>query len=78
MKALNVAMGYPELVAHLQGRMTYEEALSQIRINHHQYARKQMTWFRGKPVIHWLMVEQLTPEGVHERALERVLSATGA
>lgn len=57
-EALRVAHGYPEWVCYLQGRMTFEEAKAQIQINIHQYARRQMTWFRRNPLIHWIFIDQ--------------------
>lgn len=55
--ALQVAHGYPEWVQYLQGTCTYEEALAQVQINVHQYARRQLTWFRRNPDIHWICVD---------------------
>lgn len=57
--ALGVAHGYPELVSVVLGQRSLEDALEQIRINIHQYARRQMTWFRQNPDIPWLMCDQL-------------------
>ncbi len=66
--ALGVAHGYPEWVAHLQGRMGFEEALAQVRINIHQYARRQMTWFRPRKAIRWLSADRLSPQAVLQTA----------
>lgn len=46
--ALQVAHGYPELGKHLQGELTLADAISQIQINIHQYATRQITWYRHK------------------------------
>lgn len=66
--ALGVAHGYPEWVACLQGRMPFEEALTQVRINIHQYARRQMTWFRPRKNIRWLDADHLSPEEIRQAA----------
>jgi tRNA dimethylallyltransferase len=47
--ALNVAHGYPELMAVLQGRLTLEQAKQQITINVRQYARRQRIWLQRRP-----------------------------
>lgn len=73
--ALQVAHGYPEWVAHLQGDMTYEAALAQIRINIHQYARRQLTWFRPRVGGDWLAVDRLHPAEIRDRALEKARAA---
>ena len=48
------ATGYRELIEHLQGKQTLEEATEQIKISTRQLARKQMKWFRRWNQVHWL------------------------
>lgn len=52
--ALQVAHGYPELCQVVLGERSLENALDQVRLNIHQYSRRQMTWFRRNREIHWL------------------------
>lgn len=59
--ALQNAHGYPELVDVLEGKRTVEDALAQIEINIRQYSKRQMTWFRKLPDIHWFYVDEQTP-----------------
>lgn len=40
------ATGYREIVAHLSGEVSLEEAAEAIRISTRRYARRQITWFR--------------------------------
>ena len=40
------AIGLPELLAHLGGELTLEEARAQARRNTRRYAKRQSTWFR--------------------------------
>ena len=42
------AIGAPELVAHLRGEMTLDQAVSAAKIASRQYAKRQRTWFRSK------------------------------
>ncbi len=42
------AIGAAELVAHLQGRMPLDAAISAAKITTHQYAKRQRTWFRSR------------------------------
>lgn len=42
------AIGAPELIAHLKGEMTLEEARSRAIIASQQYAKRQRTWFRAR------------------------------
>jgi tRNA dimethylallyltransferase len=42
------AIGAPELMAHLRGETTLEEAVHLARIATRQYAKRQRTWFRNR------------------------------
>lgn len=42
------AIGAPELIAHLQGRMTLPEATERAVIASRQYAKSQRIWFRNR------------------------------
>jgi len=48
------ATGYRELIEHVQGRMSLEDAIEQIKIATRQLARRQMKWFKRFPNVHWL------------------------
>ncbi|MGA2846707.1 MAG: tRNA (adenosine(37)-N6)-dimethylallyltransferase MiaA [Candidatus Acidiferrales bacterium] len=47
-------IGYPELLAHLAGRLTMEAAIKKIQLATRQFAKRQLTWFRKEPSVHWL------------------------
>ena len=48
------AIGYKEFVDALQGRCSIEEATAQVQQASRRYAKRQLTWFRRNPAIHWL------------------------
>jgi len=48
------AVGYPQMIRHLRGETTLDEAVDEIRKATWQYARRQMTWFRGVDGIVWI------------------------
>lgn len=48
------AIGYREVIRHLQGDITLDQLLEQVRIRTRQYAKRQYTWFRKEPGIYWL------------------------
>jgi tRNA dimethylallyltransferase len=68
-KTLNAlqTVGYKELFSYLDGTISIDEAVEQIKINTRHYAKRQMTWFKKHPQWHWvhplLPVSQL-PEGI--------------
>lgn len=49
---------YKYVTLHLIGRLSYEEMVSGLEIAIHQFAKRQMTWFRGMEkrgtAIHWI------------------------
>lgn len=49
------AIGYKEFVGALGGECTLEEAADQVRQSSRRYAKRQLTWFRRNPAIHWLV-----------------------
>ena len=48
------AIGYKEFVDALDGRCTIEEAAAQVQQASRRYAKRQLTWFRRNPAVHWL------------------------
>ncbi len=73
-KALE-AVAYKEAVAVLAGRLSREEAVALAQAATRQYAKRQWTWFRRDPEIHWLRGFGDDP-GMAERA-RGVLHAQG-
>ncbi len=51
-------VGYRELFEHFDGLSTLGEAVEKIKANSRKYARKQLTWFRKDPAIHWYHPDQ--------------------
>jgi tRNA dimethylallyltransferase len=48
------ALGYREVYDYLDGRLSGQKTLELIFAKTRQYARRQRTWFRKVPTIHWL------------------------
>ena len=48
------AIGYKESVDYLQGRCTRAEAIDAIARASRRYAKRQLTWLRRDPAIHWI------------------------
>ena len=49
------AIGYKEFVAALDGQCTIQEAADQVCQSSRRYAKRQLTWFRRNPSMHWLI-----------------------
>lgn len=52
------SIGYQEIVSYLQKEISLEEAISLIKRNTYQYARRQMTWFKRNKDINWVKNHQ--------------------
>ncbi|MEG2222043.1 MAG: tRNA (adenosine(37)-N6)-dimethylallyltransferase MiaA [Oscillospiraceae bacterium] len=52
------AIGYKELLPALRGESTVEEGLAEITLRSCQYAKRQLTWLRRNPAIHWIFWEK--------------------
>jgi len=48
------AIGYKEFIEALDNRCTIEEAADRVRQSSRRYAKRQLTWFRRNPAMHWL------------------------
>jgi tRNA dimethylallyltransferase len=70
------ALGYQQLLRCLDGECTSEEArLETIRATR-RFARRQESWFRRDPRIHWLDVCSATADGLLAAALRYVPAAS--
>ena len=48
-------LGYRQLLRHIEGEVSLEEAVARIKFETHRFARQQATWFRGDDRrIQWL------------------------
>lgn len=57
LNALNT-VGYKELFNYFSGEWTLNLAIEKIKRNSRVYTRKQMTWFKHDPEIHWFHPEE--------------------
>ncbi|MHB8069456.1 MAG: tRNA (adenosine(37)-N6)-dimethylallyltransferase MiaA [Desulfobaccales bacterium] len=53
------ALGYRHLIAFLQGRWSWEEAIELLKRDTRRYAKRQLTWFKADPAAHWHAPEQI-------------------
>ena len=48
------AIGYKEFLGALRAEYSMEDAIAQVQQSSRKYAKRQLTWFRRNPSIHWL------------------------
>jgi tRNA dimethylallyltransferase len=67
------AIGYAEIIDHLEGRLDLEEAVERIKVNTRRLAKGQRTWFKTFRQVYWLHVgPEEPPEHILERARELI------
>ncbi|MGA2167365.1 MAG: tRNA (adenosine(37)-N6)-dimethylallyltransferase MiaA [Terracidiphilus sp.] len=52
-KALD-SLGYRQALAVLAGTLSEEDAIDAAQQGHRNYAKRQLTWFRREPEVHWI------------------------
>jgi tRNA dimethylallyltransferase len=48
------SLGYKQATQHLRGELSLEQAIVAAQQGHRNYAKRQMTWFRREPDVHWI------------------------
>ena len=70
------ALGYREITAHLRGEQTLAEAIAKSQMHHRRLAKRQLTWFRQEPRMHWLECTGNAAES--ERHADSIVAALAA
>jgi tRNA dimethylallyltransferase len=65
------ALGYHQALAHLDGLLSAEQAVEGTITSTRRFARRQESWFRPDPRIHWLGYDD-------PRLLDRALDVIGS
>ncbi len=58
LNALNT-VGYKELFEYLDGKVSLDQAVENIRTHTRRYAKRQLTWFRKDPEYNWFEPDQV-------------------
>lgn len=67
------AVGYAEMISHLRGELTLEQAIERIKINTRRLAKKQRTWHRRFDDVNWFDVQaNETAKHVADRIMEKL------
>lgn len=54
-------LGYRHVSCYVAGEYDAEEMARRFKRDTRRFAKRQMTWFRKEPGIHWLMIEESEP-----------------
>jgi tRNA dimethylallyltransferase len=48
------SLGYKQAMQYLSGDLSLEQAIAAAQQGHRNYAKRQITWFRREPDVHWI------------------------
>lgn len=71
------AIGYKEFLGVLEGEITVDQAVAEVKLRSRQYAKRQVTWLRRNPAIHWIEWEKERDFGRALQLSTEILSAYG-
>ena len=69
------SLGYKQAMQHLRGELSFEQAIVAAQQGHRNYAKRQMTWFRREPEVHWI-TEFGSDAGVQKQAVDLIKTKT--
>ena len=49
------SLGYSQVMQLLKGEVSDQAAVASVQQAHRNYAKRQMTWFRREPEVHWMI-----------------------
>lgn len=63
------AIGYKELKPYLDGVLSLDEAVENLKRATRNYAKRQITWFKRNPQIHWIYADTCSKQALLEQAI---------
>jgi len=69
------SLGYKQAIDYLDGALSPDQAIAAAQQGHRNFAKRQMTWFRREPDVHWLRGFGSDAE-VQRKGLELVSAGT--
>lgn len=66
------AIGYKEVIEHLKGNCSLEEAMAQIKTNTRHYAKRQITYFKKMSVTEFISVDDKSSDEVAEHIFRQL------
>ncbi|MGN0402743.1 MAG: tRNA (adenosine(37)-N6)-dimethylallyltransferase MiaA [Acetatifactor sp.] len=58
-------LGYKEILAYLEGEMSYEQAVEKLKRDTRHFAKRQLTWFRRERDVIWINKKEFGYEEEH-------------
>jgi tRNA dimethylallyltransferase len=67
------AIGYKQLLEFRAGKSTLPESIEQVKKATRNYAKRQLTWFRGLKEASWIQSDPTSPSGIPVRILSEFI-----
>lgn len=68
----SAAIGYKELLPYLKGEQELEICVGSLKRATRRYAKRQQTWFKRDPGVHWFNIDELSFEDIKSKAEELI------
>lgn len=65
-------IGYSEFIDYFNGKITKEKAISEIKKNSRNYAKRQFTWFKNDPSYIWYDLDKMSEEEIINDIMKRL------
>ncbi len=65
-------VGYREAISHIKGDISFDKMVKDIKTSTRRYAKRQITWFRRWPFIHYLDAGELNEDQLLNQVLQKV------
>lgn len=73
LRKINI-IGYSEFIDYFNGKLTYDEAIDNIKKNSRHYAKRQFTWFKNDPSYVWYNLDKMSEKEIIEDILSKLNS----
>lgn len=72
-KKINI-IGYSEIIRYLEGEISLNEAVDQIKQNSRRYAKRQFTWFKNDHEYIWYNLDEMTQDEIFNDIINKYKS----
>jgi tRNA dimethylallyltransferase len=67
-------IGYRQMLQYISGEKTLAEVTALIKQESRRYAKRQLTWFRRDPNIHWFQTKDLLEDDAMEHLFDELIA----
>ncbi|MGL5123462.1 MAG: tRNA (adenosine(37)-N6)-dimethylallyltransferase MiaA [Fusobacteriaceae bacterium] len=72
LKSLNI-IGYSEIISALEGNISMETAIENIKLHSRRYAKRQFTWFKNNSDYTWYNLDEISEDEIINEILKKYI-----